>query len=198
MIYKNGALAGVGAKIRKPFGYVLLLLMPWVSSHAQQPNAKHAIWNASTQEIIYINGADSVFALALNKDFYTQLNHEKKKKKKTVRYRLARFGNPTELSEVPVVVSNNQSLLVMRGKLQGDTSSFFSLMLSLQDEVPVLEVLVGDVSVNELSFPLRYWGPIPQPISLIKDAVLVSEKRKRNTYRIHIYGMAYRVAFTGL
>lgn len=161
---------------------------------------KHAAWDSLQQSIIYLHGTDTVFSLPLDKTFYAQLNHEKKTKRKTVRYRLARYAQPTDVEPVPVVITNNNALLCLRGNLQGDTTAVFSLMLSLQDEIPVLEVTVPQLSVNEFSFQLNYrrTDQCPTPISLPKEAPPVSQRRKRHGCRIHVYGNSYRIAFRGV
>lgn len=160
---------------------------------------KHAAWDSLHQRIIYLHGADTVFSLPLDKTFFAQLNHEKKKKRKTIRYRLARYARPTEVEPIPVVITNNNSLLCLRGNLQGDTVAFFTLMLSLQNEVPVLEVSVPRISVNEFSCELHYRQTVPPspPLSLLADAPLVFKKKKKRL-RIHVYGALYRIAFRGI
>ncbi len=95
------------------------------SVSAGKSQDKHAAWDTLQQSIIYLHGTDTIFSLPFDKTFYAQLNHEKKKKRKTIRYRVARYARPTEVEPIPVVITNNNTLLYLRGNLQGDTTAVF-------------------------------------------------------------------------
>lgn len=172
--------------------FLALLVCPATRAQTE----KRALWDTVRHHIHYLHGTDTVFTLPLDKSFYAQFNHEKKKKRRTVRYRLARYTNP-QAEPIPVVVNGSNSLLNLRGTLYGDTTASFSLALSLLNNEPVLEVLVPGVSINELSFEVHYRQTAPAPLSLVQSAPLKTRKKKKYL-RIQVYGNMYRVALKGI
>lgn len=192
MIYKNGALSRFSAKIHKPFWCVAIVLALAASGHAQE--TKRALWDSLHHTVVCLRETDTLFRLPLDKTFYAQLNHEKKRKKKTIRYRLARYDRPTDIEPVPVVIHGNNTLLCLRGKLQGDTVAEFSLTLSLHNNDFMLEITVPHISVNEVTLRLQQANGL-RPVSLDPGVLLVAEKPKKKGRRLHIYGDTYRIFF---
>ena len=170
------------------------MLVSAASARAQE--TKRAVWDPLQHTVICLHKTDTLFRIPLDKTFYVQLNHEKKRKKKTVRYRLARYAHPTDVEPIPVGIHGNNTLLGLRGKLQGDTVAEFSLALSLENETPVMEITVPHVSVNELTFRLLQTEE-SLPVSLVPETGLVAEKPKKKGRTVHLYGRVYRVRIGG-
>lgn len=200
MIYKNGAHSRVcTAKVNKslPWQLFCLLILP-LSLWGQAPAEPQALWDSVQHRVVFVQGADSLFSIPLNKSFSAGLNHEKKKKKKTIRYRLARYSAPVEVYPVPVGVGGSGLLLCLSGKLQGDTVADFGLTIRVENGMPVVEMKVPAISVNEFSFEVKclqnlcnFTFESPAPDTRLRI------KKKKRAFRVSTYGYLYCIRIAG-
>lgn len=192
MIPTREILACISAKVNKPFAWCIftwLTLIPFIS-FSQTENK--AIYQSDKKQIVLLRDQDSIVTIKLDKSFFAQLSHEKKRKKKTVYYRLARYENPVDIKEVPVVIANNNIQLHLQGTLQGDTSAKFSLIIYSVENGWNVEIKVPDISVNQFSFSMR--ESIPLYISCWEAETKMVLKKKKKNIHISFHGPKYRVA----
>jgi hypothetical protein len=140
-----------GTKISKAFSLHIFMIVT-LSSAAFSQATPNVIYDSLKKEIVMLNGTDSVASIAFDKSFRATLNHEKKKKKKTIYYRLAEYSNPINVSQVPVVIANSDILLHVEGTLQGDTVAKFSCIFKRKDNSIILETSTSEISTNQISF----------------------------------------------
>ena len=199
MIFKKTALSVASAKISKrlPYGIAWLFILPLSAPAQTSRTPDHALWDAPARRVVVLSGNDSLFSIPLDKTFWTQLNHEKKRKKKTVRYRLARYENPTDVSVVPVMLHGKEPLLRLRGILRGDTSAAFTLSIAAENGFAVLDVQVPHISVNQLRFELYCpWGDCPKPTAAAENETqITAESKKKIIRRVSVYGQNFRTVF---
>jgi len=166
-------------KIIKPFVCAFFIVWAYSSSLAQVPAV---FYDSLKKEIILLNNTDSVGSILLDGGFKATLNHEKKRKKKTVYYRLAEYSNPIHIIEVPVVISNSNIVLHLEGTLQGDTVAKFSCILKKIDDRLIMETRLKHISISQISFHIKLFPNksiyIDSP--LLTDFISMKRDEKRN------------------
>lgn len=185
-----------GTKINNPLPWCVMALMLLCNvARSQSPGAAY---DTVRKEIVLLFNGDSTAVISLDKTFEVGFNHEKKRKKKTVRYRLARYGKADSIEQIPVYLANRNTEVHLRGKLHGDTVVPFTLEIRTEGNALLMEMRVKDISVNEFSFTLRMLKPLNLEVgSGVPDTVLKSRNRKRKGNRISLFGHGYIVRFQG-
>jgi len=177
-----------GAKISNPLAWCVVVLMLLCNGvRAQGPKAAY---DSARKEIILFFNGDSTAVISFDKTFEAGFNHEKKRKKKTVRYRLARYGKPDSIETIPVYLANRNTRVHLRGQLHGDTTVPFTLEIRATENMLLMDITVKDISINEAAFTLRMLKPLPLlgvNVSGTETSVRISNCGKGKK-RIQIFG----------
>ena len=170
------------AKITK--GTVILLFFWLLSPLAHSQTALQLAFDSKNKEIILLNGADSVLALPFTKTFKARLNAEKNRKQKTVYYRLAEYAAPTNVTPVPIGISNSQSL-ELEGTLTGDTTAAFRCVFHIIDSELKIGLETKNIATNQFAFQLKLFPTRSITIQQLKSPLpMYSKKKKGNVYII--------------
>lgn len=194
MIHIREIITYIMAKVNKGFAWCIFLGLSLPCTGIGQAE-NIAIYKAKTREITLHSKHDSmdiaIASIPLDKSFFAQLNHEKKRKKKTVYYRLAKFAAPIDVHEVPIVIGNNNIQLHLQGTLQGDTSAQFACIVYAVDNGWELEIKLPAISVNQFSLCINRLFACT--IFNLEGGTLIRQKAKNEKMYISLHGNAYRI-----
>jgi hypothetical protein len=168
---------------------ILIILGTYAKAFSQlESKTPSVLYDSLKKEILLLNGTDSIGSILLDKNFKATLNHEKKRKKKTVYYRLAEYKNPTHISKVPVYLASNDIVLHLQGVLQGDTNTKFNCIISEKNGVLQMKTDPIDVSVNEFSFRIKFFPNKMMQINALDPRFHFIKTEKKNYTNISIHG----------
>lgn len=193
MIPYNGRPSSVNTKVNKPFAWWICILLGFAPRLSAQ-NPGTAVFDAPGNEIFLLSARDTVASVPLDASFRAVLNHEKKKKKRTVYYRLSAYDRPADIISVPVFIGGRGDGLVLAGVLRGDVPARFRLSFGSENGQTVMEMQVPDISVNTFCFEWKTRkSEAPHIRSLDENTSCTVRKKSKNVYRVTLHGNIYRL-----